>query len=148
MRIRHLYSIRLILTSLVLACLLTVHPIEAATPRLLSVSNHHANAPIHQQMAPLTSLDVCQAFSAGKRGDINGDGKRNVSDIMLIVNYILGNAGDDFNTVLGDLNDDGTVNVSDIMVLVNIILGAPYDDPDNPSLPTDDPGGGDPGGGV
>ena len=100
---------------------------------------------ILQASAPTADVTF---LSTPKRGDVNGDGRRNVSDIMLIVNYILGQANEDFNTIVADLNNDGNVNVSDIMILVNIILGMPYDDPDNPSLPTDDPQGGDPGGGV
>ena len=115
--------------------------LQASAPAFLQAET----VAILQASAPTAGVTT---LSTPKRGDVNGDGRRNVSDIMLIVNYILGQANEDFNTVLADLNNDGNVNVSDIMILVNIILGMPYDDPDNPSLPTDDPQGGDPGGGV
>ena len=119
----------------------TVTILQASAPAILQAET----VAILQASAPTAGVTT---LSTPKRGDVNGDGRRNVSDIMLIVNYILGQANEDFNTVLADLNNDGNVNVSDIMILVNIILGMPYDDPDNPSLPTDDPQGGDPGGGV
>ena len=175
---QYLSPLRLILTAMLLTCLPLAHRSKASTAFPQSESILQASAPtILQASAPAilqaetvailqTSTPAflqasapaflqASAPSAGvttlstpKRGDVNGDGRRNVSDIMLIVNYILGQANEDFNTVLADLNNDGNVNVSDIMILVNIILGMPYDDPDNPSLPTDDPQGGDPGGGV
>ena len=123
--------------------------LQTSTPAFLqaeTVAIPQASAPAFlQASAPSAGATT---LSTPKRGDVNGDGRRNVSDIMLIVNYILGQTSEDFNTVLADLNNDGNVNVSDIMILVNIILGMPYDDPDNPNLPTDDPQGGDPGGGV
>ena len=167
---QYLSSLRLVLTAMLLTCLPLAHHSKAFTAFLQSESILQASAPaILQTSAPAILQTSTPAFlqaetvaipqasapaagatilSTPKRGDVNGDGRRNVSDIMLIVNYILGQANEDFNTVLADLNNDGNVNVSDIMILVNIILGMPYDDPDNPSLPTDDPQGGDPGGGV
>ncbi len=127
----------------------TVAILQASAPAFLQAETvtilQAETVAIPQASAPTAGATT---LSTPKRGDVNGDGRRNVSDIMLIVNYILGQANEDFNTVLADLNNDGNVNVSDIMILVNIILGMPYDDPDNPSLPTDDPQGGDPGGGV
>ena len=159
---QYLSSLRLVLTAMLLTCLPLAHHSKAFTAFLQSESILQASAPAILQtstpaflQAETVAIPQASAPAAGatilstpKRGDVNGDGRRNVSDIMLIVNYILGQANEDFNTVLADLNNDGNVNVSDIMILVNIILGMPYDDPDNPSLPTDDPQGGDPGGGV
>jgi len=58
---------------------------------------------------------------SAQRGDVNGDGKVNVSDVTTLVNMILGIVPKD--VVRGDLNGDGRVNVSDVTTLVNIILG-------------------------
>ena len=57
-------------------------------------------------------------------GDTNLDGILNVLDIVLIVNYILGNT--DFTNeqqIIADINEDGTQNILDVVLLVNIILG-------------------------
>ena len=54
-------------------------------------------------------------------GDVNGDGKVNVSDVTTLVNMILGVIPKDMTTA--DVNGDGKVNVSDVTALVNIILG-------------------------
>ena len=58
------------------------------------------------------------------KGDANGDGKVNVSDIVEIVNYILGKPSDKFNKIAADMSGDGDVNVTDIVRVVSIILSA------------------------
>ena len=55
-------------------------------------------------------------------GDVNGDGKINVSDVTALVNMILGVIPK--NEAVADINGDGKVNVSDVTALVNMILGA------------------------
>ena len=54
-------------------------------------------------------------------GDVNGDGKVNVSDVTALINMILGITP--MNETLADVNGDGRVNVSDVTALINIILG-------------------------
>ena len=57
------------------------------------------------------------------RGDINGDGKVDVSDVNTIINIMLGKAlaisypGD------ADLNGDNNIDVSDVNIVINIMLG-------------------------
>ena len=55
------------------------------------------------------------------KGDVNGDGRVNVSDVAALINQILGI--ESMNTDLADVNGDGRVNVSDVAALINIILG-------------------------
>ncbi len=54
-------------------------------------------------------------------GDVNGDGKINVTDITTLVNMILGVIPKNMES--GDINGDGKLNVTDVTALVNIILG-------------------------
>ena len=57
---------------------------------------------------------------AALKGDVNGDGKVNVSDVTALVNMILGVITT--NQERSDVNGDGKVNVSDVTALINIIL--------------------------
>ena len=52
-------------------------------------------------------------------GDVTQDGLVNVSDIVFLVNSILGSGVD---AGCADMNGDGSVNVSDVVALVNVIL--------------------------
>lgn len=56
------------------------------------------------------------------KGDANGDGEVNVSDIVEIVNYIMNKPSDKFVFAAADLNEDGEVNVTDIVKVVSIIM--------------------------
>lgn len=55
-------------------------------------------------------------------GDADGDGQVNVTDVMIIVEYILNRPNDKFNFVNADLDGNGTIDVNDVMYVVNIIL--------------------------
>ena len=74
------------------------------------------------------SLGEEKSFEFGSAGiipgDANGDGTVNVSDIVLTVNYIMGNPAPNFNKEAADLNGDGEINVTDIVKMVNIIMEA------------------------
>lgn len=56
------------------------------------------------------------------KGDANGDGKVNVTDIMAVANHILKLDSPNFKTTPADVNHDGKINVTDIMAIANIIL--------------------------
>lgn len=55
-------------------------------------------------------------------GDVNGDGKVDVEDVVAIVNKILGTPDDNFNEAAADINGDGKIDVDDVVAVVNIIL--------------------------
>ena len=60
---------------------------------------------------------------AGIRGDLNGDGKVDMTDLILLIHVIL---GDDVEIVgSADLDEDGAVNMSDLIMMIHIILGDP-----------------------
>ena len=57
-----------------------------------------------------------------KKGDVNGDGKVNVGDIMAVINVMAGLDGE-AEKAAADVNGDGKVNVGDIMAVINIMAG-------------------------
>ena len=56
-------------------------------------------------------------------GDVNGDGKVDVTDVTMMVDHILGKENASFIIGNADMNGDGEVNVTDVTMLVNVILG-------------------------
>ncbi len=59
-------------------------------------------------------------------GDADCNGLVNVSDIISIINFILGNNPQPFCFENADVNADATVNVMDVTATVNIIISAPF----------------------
>ena len=75
----------------------------------------------------------------GILGDVNSDGIINVTDVIQLVNYLVGNTTAGFNEEMADLNGDGDYTVTDVMLLVNIIVSnSQQPDPDDGTPPTDD----------
>jgi len=57
-------------------------------------------------------------------GEVNGDGTRNVLDVIVTMNYIVGNLtleGD--SLAAADVNQDSFVNVLDSVLLQNVVVG-------------------------
>ncbi len=55
-------------------------------------------------------------------GDLNLDGSLNIFDIMLLIDFILGNS-DTLNPFLADANGDGMVNIMDMIMLIQSVMG-------------------------
>jgi hypothetical protein len=82
---------------------------------------------VNQQQNFGGSYFDCELVASGvtvgsaQQGDVNGDGKVNVSDVSALINMIMGITAMDQSAA--DVNGDGRVNVSDVSALINIILG-------------------------
>jgi hypothetical protein len=69
---------------------------------------------------------LCQESSI-MLGDTNLDGIINIQDVILIINFILGNStpiGDEITAA--DYNEDGIINVLDVIQVVQQILGTTF----------------------
>ena len=55
-------------------------------------------------------------------GDVDGDGWINVSDVTMLIAYILGFDTPGIILEACDINDDGNINVADVTTLIPIIL--------------------------
>ena len=52
-------------------------------------------------------------------GDVNNDGKVNITDVTYLINLLLSNANPPAEA---DVNIDGSANISDVTALINILL--------------------------
>ena len=59
-------------------------------------------------------------------GDVNFDGYLDVSDIILVVNFILGDTPTEEQFLTADMNQDGTLNILDVIDVVSGILGTTF----------------------
>ena len=56
-------------------------------------------------------------------GDVNEDGDCNIQDIIVMVNYIIGNQElSDVQMDIADINSDGSIDIIDIISVINIII--------------------------
>ena len=57
-------------------------------------------------------------------GDVNGDGEVNVSDVVALANFAMGEIPEGFIKEAADLNNDGEVNIGDVVQLANNVMGS------------------------
>ena len=57
------------------------------------------------------------------RGDVNNDGSVNISDVVMIINYLLSdNAPSSFNHVNADVDANDDISISDAIALINMLI--------------------------
>ena len=54
---------------------------------------------------------------------MNFDGVVDISDVVVLVNYVLGIGSPLYIDKFGDLNSNQSVNISNVVSLVNLVLG-------------------------
>ncbi len=59
------------------------------------------------------------------KGDVNGDGKVRVSDVAVLINYLLSGDPTGVNLENADVYEDGKINIHDVTELINILLTTP-----------------------
>lgn len=91
--------------------------------------NGNSNEPLYmaRKVAGMSTFYVSLlAPHTGIQGDANDDGVVDVSDVTLVVSYVLGSLGEDATFVFEQANvasvEDNVVDVSDITAIVDIIL--------------------------
>ncbi|MGN1085909.1 MAG: glycoside hydrolase family 11 protein, partial [Porcipelethomonas sp.] len=72
---------------------------------------------------------VIKEETAAKKGDVNGDGKVDATDISALTDFLLAKT----ETIEGDadINGDGVLNVFDLAMLRRTVLSPSSDEPDN-----------------
>ena len=65
------------------------------------------------------NVKVGVTISDKKKGDVNEDGKVDISDIVAVINQIAGTATYRY----ADVNEDTKVDISDIVAIINVIAG-------------------------
>jgi methionine-rich copper-binding protein CopC len=68
-------------------------------------------------VAPADGVDYSK-LKVAEKGDVNGDGVVNISDVVAIINTM---AGDTTFKDTADVNGDGAVNISDVVNVINIM---------------------------
>jgi hypothetical protein len=68
-------------------------------------------------VSPIYTFNISQM-----KGDASGDGTIDITDVIAIINYILGTPSSTFAENLADMNGDGVVDIFDAMLLLNYII--------------------------
>ena len=65
-------------------------------------------------------------FEVELYGDVNFDGTIDITDVILLINFVLGQTPTEEESLTSDMNQDTIVNILDVILLVNEILGTTF----------------------
>ena len=65
-------------------------------------------------------------FEVELYGDVNFDGYLDITDIILVVGFILGEEPTEEQELTADMNQDGVINILDVIDVVGQILGTTF----------------------
>lgn len=68
------------------------------------------------------SKEVMLLAGAGLIGDVDGDGDVSISDVTMLIGYLLNGEAGGVDMNAADLNQDGSVNISDVTILIDFLL--------------------------
>ena len=60
------------------------------------------------------------------KGDVDMDGKVNISDVTSLINYLLSHNAQGVNLVAADVDNNGIINISDLTSLIHFLLSGQY----------------------
>lgn len=63
-----------------------------------------------------------QLIDTRLKGDTNGDGLVNISDVTSLIDYLLAGCQTSFHTENADMTDDGDINISDVTAMIDFLL--------------------------
>ena len=66
------------------------------------------------------------AKNAGLRGDVNGDGSVNISEVTALIDFLLSGNASGINLSSADCDQDSSVNISDVTSLIDYLLGGSW----------------------
>lgn len=65
-------------------------------------------------------------LTASTRGDVDGDGSVNISDVTALIDYLLSGNASGINVSAADCDQDNSVNISDVTSLIDYLLSGSW----------------------
>ena len=93
-----------------------------ATYEFCVVWRHNYGA-MHTVYSAVREVILPQEGHGYDLGDVNHDNTINISDLTVLIDYLLGSATDAC-PICADVNADGDINIADVTALVDMLLGA------------------------
>ena len=102
--------------------------IFAETDAAINYSARTLHVPAQASLSYQLNLYWCPYFGRIVEdmlaGDVNGDGRVNISDVTALIDYVLSDDASRIQLAGADYNHDGRVNISDVTALIDYLLNS------------------------
>ena len=88
----------------------------------ISLSIDFSEGPYGSEYFDIAGPLELEDLNALPKGDVNDDGILNIQDVIMIIQYVIGNTTNPSWIDAGDVNNDGIVDILDIVTTLNSIL--------------------------
>ena len=68
------------------------------------------------------SIEVIEQQPLVNQGDVNNDGQVTISDVTVLIDYLLGDVPNSFSFVNADMNHDNSISIGDVTALIDMLL--------------------------
>ena len=91
--------------------------------------NYNNGTPIFSCYLPTSDMTAVSIYrrvessTHAMKGDVDGDGNVNITDVILTVNYMVGIIPSVFIFENADMDEDKHITINDVMQIVNIVVG-------------------------
>ena len=68
------------------------------------------------------SIEVIEQQPLLNQGDVNNDGQVTISDVTVLIDYLLGDVSSSFSFVNADMNHDNSISIGDVTALIDMLL--------------------------
>ncbi len=68
------------------------------------------------------SVEVIEQQPLVNQGDVNNDGQVTISDVTVLIDYLLGDVPNSFSFVNADMNHDNSISIGDVTALIDMLL--------------------------
>ena len=82
----------------------------------------YKNAAVWKDFYSIIGVDIVDSML----GDIDGNGKINITDVTSLIDYLLTGNASEINTTNADVNGDGRINITDVTDLIDYLLSGQW----------------------
>ena len=100
----------------------------AWAPAIIMIPTTKVSENIYTFVMPASKVKVTATFVLMPeiRGDVNGDGSVNISDVTALIDYLLSGNASGINLSAADTNQDTNVSIADVTALIDYLLSGTW----------------------
>ena len=99
----------------------------AMVPAYLTVPTTKVSENVYTFVMPASKVKVMADFAPVLMGDVDNNGEVNITDVTVLIDYLLTGNASGINLTAADCNKDGYVSIGDVTTLIDYLLNGSWE---------------------